>query len=101
MEVCIKKYNSNNCPRYLYKDDKTLYDLLDNEYLGRFYDGQLFHLVKYRIVYKEGKETSYFFNLNKKEMAIHCRRNGDTCLGKIIHVKEFVNENGIINLETI
>lgn len=87
MEICSKKYNSINCPDYLYTDDKTLYDMKDNEYLGRFYDGYKFHVVKYKIIYEEDC-TCYYFNLNKKEMVIyHNNSNGKTCIGKIIHVK--------------
>lgn len=89
MEICAKKYNSIDCPPYLYTDDKTLYNLSNNEYLGRFYDGYKFHVVKY--TKPTPSSGCYLFNLNKKEMVIHCSNN-DTCLGKIIQV-EYLDEN--------
>lgn len=90
MEVCLEKYNSNNCPLYLYTKDETVYKLSDNEYLGRFYDGYKFHIVKYKIVYKEDG-TYYYFNLNKKEKVIYCN-NYKICIGRLIPVK-YIDEN--------
>lgn len=87
IEICSKKYNSSNCPDYLYANDKTLYENYENnEYLGRFYDRYKFHVVKYKI-----QKDCILFQLNKKD--IYCNKsNSKTFLGRIILVK-YVNEN--------